>query len=189
MDAHIVYSGAAVTTITGLSHLEGLPVVVWGDGKPQETSPGVPLTKTVTGGQITGLPVAVSNAVVGLAYTAQLKPVKAAFGAEHGTALSMQKRIARLGIVAADITPSGIRIGRDFTSMTGLPATYRGKPLTAGQVLSDYDANPASFNGGWDADSRSCIQISSPYCATLRGLVLEMTTNDPGGGPPEPKGR
>jgi hypothetical protein len=182
VDAHIVYTGAAVTTITGLSHLEGKQVVVWGDGAPQVTA-DVP--KTVTGGQITGLPVAVSNAVVGLAYTAQLKTAKLAYGAEHGTALTMQKRVSRIGLVMADVAWKGVRVGRDFTNMTGLPVTYRGKALTAGQVLTAFDAVPGSFNGGWDADARVCIQVQSPYCATIMGLAIEMETNEPDDAPPK----
>lgn len=180
IDSHIVYSGAAVTTITGLSHLEGKQVVVWGDGAPRVT---LDAPKTVSGGQITGLPAAISNAIVGLAYTAQLKTVKLAYAAEHGTAMTLKKRIARVGLVMADVAWKGVRIGRDFTNMTGLLATYRGKALTAGQVLSAYDGD-APVNSGWDSDARVCIQVSSPYPCTLMGLALHMTTHEPDNGAP-----
>lgn len=181
IDCHIVYSGSAVTTITGLSALEGCSVVVWGDGKAQVTSAA---PKVVSGGQITGLPVAVSNAVIGIAYGAQFKTSKLAYAAEHGTALTLKKRIARIGLVMADLSIDGVSIGRDFSHMTGLPKTYKGKLTTASQVLSAYDEDPAAFNGGWDPDSRVCIFVQSPHCATLMGLVLQVETNEPSGDVP-----
>jgi len=48
VDSHVVYSGVAITTITGLTHLEGETVAVWGNGKDLGT-------KVVSSGQITGL--------------------------------------------------------------------------------------------------------------------------------------
>lgn len=177
VDAHLVYSGVATTAIAA-AHLAGKQVWAWADGAP------VPTAITLDGSGNGVLPSAASNYVVGLGYTAQLKTAKLAYAAEHGTALGMQKRIARVGIVMADVAWKGVRIGRGFSPMTGLPTTYRGKALTAGQVLTAYDAVPASFNGGWDADSRVCIQVSSPYCATLMGLVIQMTANEPEDMPP-----
>lgn len=176
IDSHIVYSGAPTTTITGLGHLEGKNVVVWGDGKAQVTNDA---PKTVTGGQITGLPVAVSNAVVGLSYVAELKTAKLAYGAEQGTAMTLQKRVARVGLVAADVSIEGLRIGRDFSHLTRAATTYKGKAITAGQVLSSFDAPPGAFGGEWNSDARACIEVKSPHCATIMGLVLEMTTNEP----------
>jgi len=180
IDSHFVYTGAPVSTINaGIDHLEGEDVVVWADGAP------VAGTMTVTGGSIT-LAAAASNVVVGLSATAQLKTSKLAYAAERGTALTEQKRLARVGMVMADVAWKGVRIGRDFTHMTGLPATYRGAALTAGQVLTAYDANPSSFNGGWDADSRLCMQVQGPYCATMMGLALQISTNEPDDEPPAP---
>jgi hypothetical protein len=172
VDSHIVYSGASTATITGLDHLEGEEVVAWSAGAPD------PGPYTVSSGQIT-LGAAVTDAVVGLGYTARLKTAKLAYATEHGTPVTMPKRIARIGLVMADTAWKGVRVGRDFDHMTGLPATYRGKALTAGQVLTAYDAEPSCFNSGWDADARVCIEVSSPYCCTLMGLALQMTANEP----------
>jgi hypothetical protein len=43
---------------------------------------------------------------------------------------------------------------------------------------------PSHFNGGWNPDSRVCLQVSSPYSATIMGLVVDMDVNEPN--PPEP---
>ncbi len=179
VDSHVVYSGAPTTTLTA-AHLAGKQVYLWADGAPRAAA----ITLDGSGNATVA---SFSNGVYGLGYTGQIKTAKLAYGAEHGTALTMQKRVARFGMVAADITPGGFRVGRDFSNMTGLPATYRGKALTAGQVLTAFDANPGSFNGGWDSDPRVCLQMSSPYCATIMALVLEEKTDEPQEA--SPKGR
>lgn len=184
IDAHIVYSGSPATTITGLSHLEGKQVVVWGDGAPRVTADA---PATVTGGQITGLPVAVSNAVVGLAFTAQLKTAKLAYGAEHGTALTLPKRIAGVGLVMADTCVEGVKVGRDFSNLRRLATTFDGKALTPGQVVEAFDVRPSCFNGGWGSDSRVCVQVRAPYPATLMALTLHEATSEPQDALPPPR--
>ncbi len=78
-----------------------------------------------------------------------------------------------------DVSWAGIRVGRNFTDMTGIqPTLGNGRPLLVTEVLEDYDYNGAPFNGGWGPDERVCFKISSPYCATFMGLVIEQATND-----------
>ena len=185
MDCHLVYTGAPTSTISA-PHLEGREVVVWADGVPRVLA-SAPLT--ITGGVATLPGAAVTNYVVGLPYTARIKTSKLAYGGPPGgTALEMRKRIDHVGLVMADVCPAGVRIGRSFDNLTGLPATYRGRPLTAGEVLADWDDVPGPFNGGWDSDSRVCIEISSPYPVTFMGLVIAMTANA-GDDEPAPSGR
>jgi hypothetical protein len=180
VDSHVVYSGAAATVMV-LPHLANKQVVVWSNGEP------IPAVITLDGAGQGPLPAPTTSYVAGLPYVGRIKTVKLAYGAESGTALTRQKRISRVGLVAADLTWRGLRIGRRFENLTGLPATYRGKPLTAPQVLAAYDAVPGPFNGGWDSDSRVCLEITSPYVATIMGLVLHMEANDPGQPPPRQK--
>jgi hypothetical protein len=182
LDSHISYTGASTATITGLSHLNGVSVVAWADGAP------VTGAFVVSGGQIT-LPAAATNAVVGIQYTGRIKTSKLGYLAEAGTALGQKKRVSRVGLNMADVSWKGVRIGRDFDHLTGLPTTYKGKPLTDGQVLVDYDAEPGSFNGGWDPDSRVCIEVLSPYACTIKALVFHMETNETVERPPAPQRR
>jgi hypothetical protein len=175
MDSYLVYSGASTTTITGLTHLIGQEVVVWGNGGPLVT-PDSPLTVNGSG-EIT-LPSAVTNAVIGLAYEAKFRSTKLAYAAQAGTALLMKKRVSRLGLLMANVGWKGIRFGRDFNNLHGLASTYKGKTLTAGQVLTEYDDTPSSFDGKWDTDSRVCMSISSPYPATILGMVIGLETNE-----------
>lgn len=174
MDSHVVYSGSSTTTITGLSHLNGEDVVVWANGAPLVTA-GDPLT--VSSGSVT-LPSAATNAVVGLSYKGQFKSMQLAYGAQLGTAMTYPKRISNLSLMMADVAWKGIRIGYSFDDMTGIAHTYEGRILSATEVLEEYVEDGSSFNGGWAADSRLCIEVESPYCATFLGAVVEMQTNE-----------
>lgn len=170
MDCAVVYTGSATTTIPVGTHLNGRSLVVWANGAPLTG------TFTVSGGNIT-LPSAMTNVVAGLGYEGKFKSTKLAYGGP-GTALSKQKRIDHMALLMADVSWSGIRVGRDFTNMTGLPATRNNGPaLTAGLVIPDYDYVPSPIDGGWLADARACFKISSPHCATFMGLVLSQQTS------------
>jgi hypothetical protein len=172
MDSHLVYDGSSTTTISGLDHLIGQEVVAWGNGAP------FPDLLTVNGsGEIT-LPSAVTDAVIGLPYEARFRSTKLAYAATAGTALLMKKRAIRLGLLMMNVCPEGIRIGRDFDNMTGLPAVYKGRTLTAGEVLEEYDQSLSSFSGAWDTDARICFSVSSPYPATFQGMVVAQETNE-----------
>jgi hypothetical protein len=181
MDSHVVYNGAATTTIS-IPHLANKNVAVWSNGAP------IVGVIALDGSGNGTLPALTGSYVGGLPYVGRIKTTKLAFGAESGTALTRQKRVSRVGLVGADMTWKGFRIGRDFDHLSGLPATYRGKALADAQMLPAYDAIPGVFNGGWDSDSRVCIEVVSPHVATIMGLVLHMESNDPGQPPPRQRG-
>jgi hypothetical protein len=172
VDSHKVYAGGATTTVSA-PHLAGRQVAVWADGAP------LPNQITLNGSGDGTLATAVSNYVVGLPYEGRIKTTKLAHAANGGTSLSLMKRVSRVGLQIADVAWQGLRIGRDFTNMNKLPATYKGRALGVSEVIEEYDDIPGPFNGGWHSDSRVCIQITSPYCAILKGLVLHMETNEP----------
>lgn len=184
-DAHVIYSGAATTTITGLSHLEGETVVCWGwnTATPFTDSLGNTVgrdlgTFTVTGGQIAGLAVAVTNACVGLGYTAQFQSSKLAYAAQLGTALAMPKKIAKLGVLMANAHFQGLKYGPDFATLRSLPTTFNGKVMGANTVYSLYDAPLFDFPGTWQTDSRLCLQAQSPRPCTLTAAIIDIETRE-----------
>lgn len=183
-DAHGVYSGVATTTITGLSHLEGEEVVCWGwnTGTPFTNADGEAIGRdlgvfTVTGGMIAALPFAVTNAVIGLAYTAQYKSTKLAYAVEAGTALTMKKRVAQLGLIGRWLHASGVRYGPDFDSLDDLPMVERAMTVDPNDMRSAYDEEQFPFDGRWDVDSRVCIEAASPRPATILALVIGMESH------------
>jgi hypothetical protein len=169
-DSYIVYSGAATTTITGLSHLEGAEVVIWGDGADQGTA-------TVSGGQIT-LATAVSNAVVGLSYRARYKSSKLAYAAGAGTALTQRKRVHHVGLILADTHAQGLRYGPDFDTLDDLPAVEDGALVDGDYIWSAYDKDSIEFPGEWSTDARVCLEAAAPRPCTVLALVVGLETKD-----------
>lgn len=172
-DCFLEYNGAATTTITGLSHLEGETVTVWANSKDLGTY-------TVTSGQITGLSESVTRAFVGLVYTAQFKSTKLAYGAQMGSSLTQRKRINQLGIILKDTHYQGLRYGKDFDAMDDLPLTSGWSAIGVDTVHETFDEDAFEFPGSWETDSRLCLEASSPRPCTVLACVIGMATHDKG---------
>jgi hypothetical protein len=187
-DSHVEYSGSATTTITGLSHLEGESVVCWGwnTATPFTTTVAGETTTvgrdfgtfTVSGGQITGLSAAVTNAVVGLSYSARFKSSKLAYAAQLGTALTQKKQIDHVGVILADTHAQGISFGDSrATALEPLPMVEDGEVIDQNHVWAEYDAPMHAAGGLWSTDARLVIEAASPRPATVMAAVVSMTTN------------
>lgn len=182
-DSHVVYSGTATTTITGLTHLEGETVVCWAWDDDDETgtdfSEGDEATPTytVSGGSIT-IPTAKENACVGLAYTAQFKSAKLAYGAQMGSALGQKKKIDSLGLILANTHFQGLKYGQDFDHLSPLPLYEQGVETPDDTVWEDYDEPVTPLDGEWKSDSRLCLQAASPRPCTVMAAVVAVRTNE-----------
>jgi hypothetical protein len=170
-DAFIVYQGVATTTITGLSHLEGKTVVVWGDGRDLGTY-------TVSGGQITGITTAVSNAIVGLYYEARFESMKQCFAAAMGTPLNQRKRIDHVGLILLDTHYQGLQFGPDFDNLDDLPLMSQEQVTPADTVWEEFDEDSIVFPGTWSTDSRICLKAFAPRPCTVLAATISMTTSD-----------
>lgn len=183
-DSFVHYQGAATTTITGLSHLEGRTVVVWGwnTSSPFTNDDGDEIgrdmgTYTVSGGQITGLPAQVTDACVGLSYEATFKSGKQAFAAALGTALNAKKKIDSLGFVLVNTHAQGLRFGPDFDHLDNLPLTEDGAEVGTHHIWREYDKPLHPFDGEWTTDARFCLVATAPRPATVSAVQVSMTTN------------
>lgn len=168
-DAFYEYSGVATTTITGLGHLEGESVVVWGDGKDLGTY-------TVSSSQITGLPEPVTGAIVGLSYEARFKSVKQALATEAGVPLNEEKKIDSIGLVMADTHKDGLYYGPDFDTMDPLPAVEDGSAVADDYVWEAYDQPMITFPGAWDTNSVICLKATAPRPCTVLSVAVSITT-------------
>lgn len=169
-DSYKLYSGASVTTITGLSHLEGKSVVVWGGGRDL----GV---YTVASGQITGLTTAVTSAVVGLPYTATFKSTKLAYAAQGGTAVNQQKRVNAIGLTLYKTHYQGLYHGANFDRMDNLPLVVDGVEIAADTIHDALDLGMTETPADWGTDGRLCIKAVAPRPCTVLGVVIQMETN------------
>lgn len=164
-DSHVEYSGIA-TNIVFLPHLEGQKVVVWANNNSVNNADGTVREFTVSGNTIT-LPSTATNIVVGLAYKARFKSTKLAYAAPVGTALNMRKRVARIGLIMANVHHKGLMYGQSFDVMDELPQVEKGAVVADGTIWDHYDEDDFSFPGEWNSDSRICLEASSPRPATV----------------------
>lgn len=183
--------GAAVTTITGMTHLIGSSVVVWGsdtgqvDGKdfsPDEN--GVQKTYIVDGsGEIAldtgGFNTSTTHAVVGIPYTADWKSTKLAYAAETGTALSQMKRTDKIAFVMFQTHNAGLFFGSDTGNLDPLPRiSDAGAEVDRDKIFSEFDQAAMPFPGLWDADSRIHLRGKSPRPVTVMAAVPTITTKE-----------
>lgn len=174
-DSFIVYNGASVFTIPGLSHLEGEEVIAWGDGvdlSPDDED-GVQRTYTVTGGEIR-LDVQVSQAVVGLPYRARWQIAKLGIGMATGTSLLQPKKIGHLGLMLRKTHAKGVKYGPDFDSLDPMPDIEAGKLVGANTVHETYDEPAFEFDGDWSTDSRLCLESKAPRPCTILAAVISV---------------
>jgi hypothetical protein len=188
-DCHLMYSGSAVTTISGLDHLEGEDVVVWGwntttpftvtlpDGTSQTVGKDLG-TFTVSGGSISGLGSSVTDACVGLTYTGKFKSAKLAYAAQRGTALLQDKRVDQVGLILIDTHHDGIEYGGDFTTMDPLPDVVEGAAVNDHVIWEDYEIPMTTLPGRWGGDARLCLRATAPRPCTVAAAVIQVTTNE-----------
>lgn len=169
-DSFAVYDGVSTSTITGLGHLEGETVVVWGNSEDLGEY-------VVHGGSIT-LSEAVTQAVVGLPYTADFKSAKLAYAATMGTALTQKKRIEQIGLVLIDTYYQGVQYGQSFDDLNDMPQVKDGQTQSAGTVYENYDMPGVSLKGTWDTDARLCLRAAAPNPATIAAAVITVQTNE-----------
>lgn len=175
-DSFYIYSGVSTTTITGLDHLEGEGVIVWGNGV--DYSDGydtAQTTYTVTSGSIT-LPSAVTSAIIGLPYTANYKSTKLAYNGIFGTALNQRKKVDHIGLILADTHKKGLRYGPDADNLDSLPEIEDGGAVAANTVHESYDETMIEFDGDWDTDSRIYLRAQAPRPCTILACTVSMNT-------------
>lgn len=177
-DSHVVYSGAAITAVTGADHLEGKTVTVWGvvDG---ETLPSYLGDFVVTSGGFT-LPEAATPFVYGLNYRAKFKSSKLAYAAGMGTALNQRKIQNEVGLVGRNICAGGLQYGQDEDHLDYLPVIETGDTYSDDYIYEAYDNLMFEFNGDYDTDPRLLLQCESPFAATVLAVTLAINTNDRG---------
>lgn len=170
VDCGLTYSGPAVSSVSGLDHLEGETVRVVADGAVQQD-------KTVVGGSIT-LDQAASTVHVGLGYDWVIRSLKLPYGAQTGSGVAKTKTVNKLGVVLKDSASFqyGVEVGGDIQFWrnpfrnAAMPMGLA-VPLFVGEVILDLD-------GGYDTDPRLVLKGDLPLPVTLLGFSPELKTNE-----------
>lgn len=171
LDSGLDYSGVAITTVSGLEHLEGATVSALGDGIEYT---GL----VVTNGRVT-LPLAAVNITVGLPMTAEIQTMPLDTQVQAGTSQGRRKKISAL--TARILQSRGLQIGSSFSTLTN------SKVSTTPVVNSPFGS---WTNGLFTGDDRNlldpiytelgqvCIRQSHPFPATILGVIPFIAIGD-----------
>ena len=167
LDSQLEYSGSAVTTISGLSHLEGQTVSVLADGS---THPD----KVVSSGEIT-LTRSATKVKVGLPYTSLLQTMRIDAGAQNGTSQSKTKRIYE--ITARLYESIGIEVGPDLNNMERIPFRSSADAMDSGITVFTGDKD-IEFRGNYETDGFIFVRQTQPLPLTILSLYPKLQTKD-----------
>ncbi len=164
--AGLKYSGAPTSTLSGLGHLEGRTVAVWGDGSDLGSF-------VVTDGAIDLDAVEVSTAIVGLPYLGRIMSGKLPYGGEAGPAVGVMKKITRLMLLLHQTALGSIRVGGAFMRLHALEDRDGGFTMDAGVSLfsgevvdDDYGKDESKSR-----DPRVCIEMRGAGPAAVLGYL------------------
>lgn len=164
-DSFIIGNGP----VSGLSHLNGKSVVIWGDG--QDRGAG-----TVASGSVAGHSYA--NWCAGLPYTATYKSAKLSGQTSLGLSLAQYKRINSIGLILDRTHHDGLEFGPDFDTMDRLPSVEDGAVVADGTIYGHFDQEPIGFPGLWDPNSRICLRATAPRPCTVLAAILNVDRQD-----------
>ena len=160
VDSAKKFSGSDLTTLTGLSHLEGKTVQILGDG-------AVYTPKVVTGGQVTVDP-PVDVAEVGLQYVSKLEPLPPEderFGPLPGVKRARPKVFVRVD------NSLGLKIN-------GSEVPFRSTSDLMGQPPPLFTGNVETNLLGWDAEHTVLVEQDQPLPSTILAVFGILNVGD-----------
>lgn len=168
VNSGLTYDGAPVTTLTGLSHLEGEEVVILVDG-------AIHPNRTVESGQIE-LQDEGSVITVGLPYTATLRTMPIEAGAADGVAQGKTMRINNLTI-RLDQTGPGLFYGTGDRMDEYHP---RSTVMNMDEKIPTFtgDTDLLAWPGEYETGSQITIDHRLPTPCTLVALMPQLNTYD-----------
>lgn len=176
VDSGVRYSGTATRTLTGLSHLEGETVSVWGDGSyagDYTVSSGtvtIPTSKT-----------AVEEAYIGLGYNADWvsMPIVIPLQETGNTTQTVLTRLNELQVILYK-TAGQLLVGPSLTNTVEVPFRTTYDPMTEAPPLFGEtvpDIKQVNFNGTWARQAYVAIRHSLPLPCTVIGFTARMEVN------------
>lgn len=167
VDAGGTYSGAATTTLSGLSYLEGQTVQVLVNGAAHPD-------RVVSGGQIS-LQVAATKAQVGLPYVSKLTMTRIEAGAMDGTSQGKTKRITRA--ILRLFNTLGAKAGPDENTLDIIQFRKPEDDMNAPPPLFTGDKE-IQWPGSYDFDGYVTVVQDQPMPMTIVAIVAQLMTFD-----------
>ena len=167
LDSALSYSGSAVTTISGLDHLEGQTVSILANGASHPD-------KTVSSGSIT-LDRSSTSVKVGLAYTSLLQTMRLNAGSQNGTSQGKTKRI--YDITVRMFETIGVEVGPDLSNMERIP--FRSSADLMDEGIPPFTGDKeVEFRGNYETDGFIFVRQTQPLPFTILSLYPRLQTND-----------
>jgi hypothetical protein len=168
MDSALRYQGAAVSTLTGLDHLEGKTVKVVTNGALHPDC-------VVTGGSIT-LNTTTTDAWVGLGYVSKLRTLRPEIPSPTGTAMGKTKRVSRATIRVLN-SLGGVVTNYDEDVFENLLHRNMNDLMSQPPRLKtgDFDVNLSS---DFDTDGRVVIEQRDPLPLDVLCIMLNLTASE-----------
>ena len=167
LDSALAYSGTAVTTLSGLDHLEGQTVHILADGA---THP----TKVVSSGSV-NLDRSSTNVKIGLGYNSILQTMRLDAGSQNGTSQGKTKRIYEITVRLYESV--GVEVGPNLSDMERIP--FRTSADVMDQGIPTFTGDKAvEFRGNYDTDGFIFVRQTQPLPLTVLSLYPELQTND-----------
>jgi len=167
LDSALSYSGSAVTTLSGLQHLEGQVVSILADGA---THPN----KTVASGAIT-LDRSAKDVKIGLAFISLLQTMRLDAGSQDGTSQGKTKRI--FDITVRMFETIGVEVGSDLSDMERIP--FRSSANLMDEGIPPFTGDKeVEFRGNYETDGFIFVRQTQPLPFTILSLYPRLVTND-----------
>ena len=167
VDSGLTYSGSAVTSLSGLYHLEGATVSILGNG-------GSHADKSVSSGAVS-LDLSATTAAVGLGYTSNLQTLRLESGSVDGTSQGKPKRIHHITLRL--FRTVGLEVGSSSDDVDRVP--FRDSSMAMDTAVSLFTGDKdIEFAGGFEEDERIYVRQTQPLPLTVLALYARMITFD-----------
>lgn len=167
VDSGLTYSGSAVTTISGLDHLEGETVTILANGATHAD-------KTVSSGAVT-LDRSATKVHIGLPYTSTLQTMRAESGGEGGTSQSKDKRIHEVTLRLHETV--GVEVGPNLNDMERIPFRSSAASMDAAVPLFTGDKQ-VEFRDDFNTDGFVFVRQTQPLPLTVISIYPRITINE-----------
>ena len=168
VDAGLTYSGAAATTISGLTHLIGATVDILTNGAPH------PQRVVSNSGTIT-LQAPATKVQVGLPCPPRLQTMRIEAGAADGTAQGKTKRMHK--VTFRFLRTAGAKVGPNASNLQTLEFRTPANAMDAPPPLFSGDKLVA-WPGGYEIDNRIEVTHDQPTPVNLVAIYAQIVTQD-----------
>lgn len=165
VDSGLTYDGPPVTTLSGLSHLEGKTVAILADG-------AVHPPRVVTSGTV-ALEHAAGKVHVGLPLVSDLRTLPLAM---EGAQAAGQGTIKNINKVHLRVSQSSIvQAGPTFARLREYPARAVSDPYGSPPALREGEL-ALTLDPSWNGDGAVCVRQDLPLPLTVLSMTLEVQT-------------